>query len=388
MKFIKNLSCLKTQLGNSAQGTIEYLVILAVILIIALLAVLLLPGIVDFSSLSNQSNTLNLKVGNELVVEEVIYDSNIGNILGQAGFLISLKNISQGTIKITAISAKLGDKTVLTSYSSANSLSLSGSKLFLVKGDFDYLCNSGKNVSSTLTLYYENDKYIPMVQSVSSSSIACSDFRPTEFSIANITNDPAGYDSLYLSLDEYSTIKLPDVLLNHNLKEILINFPNDSNILNSNGVAICTLTGGEWLPISPATKDENCTYMQLGYSIVVPDQQLDQNAQVLIPTDTSISLATCNDLNIMKINPTKNFILTDSFSCASNSGIFPIANYSGTLNGNGKMITLASDSFNSTTIGGQAYNVMFSNFSGQIDNLNLDAIDGIEYFGVGSGESC
>lgn len=128
-------------LGKKAQGTIEYLVIIAVVVVVALVVVGLLVGFFgSFSGVSGNSSNVVLMSANIGVTESVV--NSDGN------FAVKLVNNTGDILTISKV--RVGGDEVLFS----EDLAQGGSKFFVV--DSSSVCEEGKIVSEDLFVTYVN----------------------------------------------------------------------------------------------------------------------------------------------------------------------------------------------------------------------------------------
>ena len=125
--------------GKKGQGTIEYLVIIAIVVVISLVVVSLMLGFLDQgSSVSEKSSKLS-NWSNIIALTEtsVTHDGN---------YLVRLANNSGEELTVTNV--QVGD----SSGSYSQDLFMSGTQNFVV--DSSEICDLGKSVSKTVTITY------------------------------------------------------------------------------------------------------------------------------------------------------------------------------------------------------------------------------------------
>lgn len=129
-----------SKLGFGAQGTIEYLVIIAVVVVLSLVVVGLLISQVDNSQqVSSTGNQLGLSTQVIGITESMIdpYDGNfVVQLLNNSGEFITVSNV------------RVGD----TDIDFSENLAQSGSKFFRV--DTSAICEEGKVISEDVTVTY------------------------------------------------------------------------------------------------------------------------------------------------------------------------------------------------------------------------------------------
>ena len=155
-----------------AQGTIEYLVIIAVVIVLSLVVVGLIITQIDNSQrVSVSGNQLGLK-SQVIGITESLIDPNDGN------FVVSLLNNSGDVITVSKVS--VGDSNVAFS----EDLAQGSSKLFKVVADSN--CTLGKVVSSDVIItYVTRDGLTKTVRYPSQVMFACSPYVVNATLLAN-----------------------------------------------------------------------------------------------------------------------------------------------------------------------------------------------------------
>ena len=124
--------------GRGAQGTIEYLVLLAVVVIVALVAVFLIFGLGSGGSLSGNSDKVGKSLGDFGVVDDFY--------LSDGNYFLSLKSNLVGEFEVRQV--VVGD--VFSNFYSNNVVSLSGDRTFVVSSND--VCVEGERVSRDVSL--------------------------------------------------------------------------------------------------------------------------------------------------------------------------------------------------------------------------------------------
>jgi len=184
--FCLNNSCSK------AQGTIEYLVIIAVVIVLALVVVgLIITQIDNSSQVSSSGNQLGLK-SQVIGITESLIDPNDGN------FVVSLLNNSGDVITVSKVS--VGDSNVDFS----EDLAQGGSRYFVV--DAGVVCEEGRVVSEDVVITYvtregltKTEKYPVKVM------FDCSPYVINQANLANQCPSCADLDPMYYGLGSGQT---------------------------------------------------------------------------------------------------------------------------------------------------------------------------------------
>jgi len=125
----------------SAQGTIEYLVILSIVLIIALIGVLILPNLIN-----TQDTNKKAEEAGSILTPITVTD----NLLTKDGnYLISIKNNSTNMILIKSI--KINDQN--TNFNENNFMDISQESLFLANTT---PCNINESIQNEIIIEYES----------------------------------------------------------------------------------------------------------------------------------------------------------------------------------------------------------------------------------------
>ena len=124
---------------NKAQGTIEYLVILSIIIVIGLLTVGMASTFLDSTNQINQSATSTINKANIISLTEP-------SITPDGNYLIRLTNNTGDTLTISSVTIE--DTTKVYS----ESLQQGSAQNFVI--DSSTVCNVGSNTTSTVTLTY------------------------------------------------------------------------------------------------------------------------------------------------------------------------------------------------------------------------------------------
>ncbi|MDD3159966.1 MAG: hypothetical protein PHQ98_03295 [Candidatus ainarchaeum sp.] len=174
-----------------AQGTIEYLVILAVILIIALLAVSMLPGLINPTAINDSTQKTQMGLGTDLWIDNIVYDANLSSAINNNDYnsavLIVLKSQTNKDLTIESIMTKINGQEVTSYYTTNNVLSINGEKYFLVKRNSRYNCEVGKKLIVDLKVGYKSEVGIPHFETKQIGNVECTDLninRP-EYDFAN-----------------------------------------------------------------------------------------------------------------------------------------------------------------------------------------------------------
>ncbi|MDD3159837.1 MAG: hypothetical protein PHQ98_02625 [Candidatus ainarchaeum sp.] len=139
----------KNKFDLHAQGTIEYLVILAVVVIIALVAVMIITGNVQFGQDSQDSSSkiaANSRAGINVTSAYISLDGNI---------ILTLKNKSNENISINQIS--LDNNSYSEQYCIDNDLGLNDEKVFIIKTS--ETCVNGEKRKGELKLNITNENF-------------------------------------------------------------------------------------------------------------------------------------------------------------------------------------------------------------------------------------
>ena len=158
--------------NSRAQGTIEYLVIIGVVVVVSLVVVSLLtsqPGsVVNVSKTSNKVGSLVHGIG----ITESLVEPTDGN------FVVKLLNNSGGTITVSNV--RIGDSSVNFS----EDLAQSGSKLFKV--NTNQACELGKVVSEDVVItYVTSDGLTKTVRYPVQVMFDCTPFNIAQANLAN-----------------------------------------------------------------------------------------------------------------------------------------------------------------------------------------------------------
>jgi len=149
---------------NRAQGTIEYLVIIGVVVVISLVVASLLVGFMSSAqNVSSKSSKINAILGNIAIIEAVM--SEDGN------YFITLKNNSGDNLTISKI--EVGDKVAEPN----KSVSLNGEESFIITSSM--VCEEGQLISSEIKITYLTSQGLTKSQDYSLPiSFECSNFTP------------------------------------------------------------------------------------------------------------------------------------------------------------------------------------------------------------------
>ncbi|MDD3159812.1 MAG: hypothetical protein PHQ98_02500 [Candidatus ainarchaeum sp.] len=123
------------------QGTIEYLVILSIVLILALIGVILLPNLIN-----NQDTNKKAKEAG-LILNPITVTDNL--LTKDGNYLISIKNNSTNMILIKSI--KINDQN--TDLNQNNLLEISQERLFLTN---TLPCNINDSIQNEIIIEYES----------------------------------------------------------------------------------------------------------------------------------------------------------------------------------------------------------------------------------------
>ena len=158
--------------SSRAQGTIEYLVIIAVVIVLSLVVVgLVITQIDNSSQVSSSGNQLGLK-SQVIGVTESLIDPNDGN------FVVRLLNNSGDVITVSNVS--VGDSNVDFS----EDLAQGGSRYFVV--DAGVVCEEGRVVSEDVVVtYVTRDGLTKTVRYPSQVMFACSPYVVNATLLAN-----------------------------------------------------------------------------------------------------------------------------------------------------------------------------------------------------------
>jgi hypothetical protein len=156
---------------NFGQGTIEYLVILAIIIVISLIVVSMMVGMFD----SQDIIIKNDKLGNMIGTGGISITESMIDIDGDGA--LSIKNNSGDTLTITQIS------TTNTNLNFNNTpISNSTTKIFSLDNlDLDCACTEGKPVSCTVTITFRTSKGVTHTKTLKLSS-TCQQDTPNQVS--------------------------------------------------------------------------------------------------------------------------------------------------------------------------------------------------------------
>jgi hypothetical protein len=128
---------------SNAQGTIEYLVILAVVIVIALVVVGMLISINDSNSIVSKNNELKNRIGKSgISITETVLDFD-----GDAAISIKKLNIESGVIDSITVGDRVVDYTVSSSF---------GDNLSFYLNNLDQICTCVEGETQKICEFYLN----------------------------------------------------------------------------------------------------------------------------------------------------------------------------------------------------------------------------------------
>jgi hypothetical protein len=141
---------------RKAQGTIEYLVIIAIVVVIGLVVVGMLVGIMDSESVVNTTNKISGKTGQISLLET---SQNVdGNVY------LEIKSNSADPITITNV--KVNDTN--QEFGGNNKLVLGSEKVFTIPS---VSCNEGEKITQTITITYTTKHGLEKKETIEITSV-------------------------------------------------------------------------------------------------------------------------------------------------------------------------------------------------------------------------
>lgn len=149
--------------NNHGQGTIEYLIIISIVVVISLVIVVFAIDFINLGTSSSQkSQNIGQKLGTLAVIESIVSPS------GQ--YALVLKSNDSDSIKVTKIFVDDIEQT----YVGKNNLSTGSSQLFPVY--LNETCDSGSQITKTIRIIYESTQGLEKSAMLENTKIPCDNY--------------------------------------------------------------------------------------------------------------------------------------------------------------------------------------------------------------------